>query len=136
MKHLLTTITTILIAAFSITSCQKEGGWTFDYPQETLCGGTWNGAAVYIDDHWVDITSPMFSNLQFSIRFNTDGTYYGRGYFGNGSGTYKASGKTITTYVDGELFYTYTVKTMTGNEAELTMASATGSSIDIRVRKD
>lgn len=77
-----------------------------------------------------------YSKLQFSIRFNTDGTYYGRGYFGNGSGTYKARGKTITTYVDGQVFYNYTVKTMTGNEAELTMSSPQGSSIDIRVRKD
>lgn len=136
MKHLISTITALLIAVLCTVSCQKDGGWTFYYPQETLCGGTWNGTAVYTDNHWVDITSPMFSNLQFSIRFNADGTYYGRGYFGNGSGTYKASGKTITTYVDGSLFYTYTVKTMTGNEAELTMTSAKGSSIDIRVRKD
>lgn len=136
MRHIIRTLAALLVAVLGTTSCQKESGWNFDYPQETLCGGTWNGIAVYTDNHWVDITSPMFSNLQFSIRFNTDGTYYGRGYFGNGSGTYKASGKTITTYIDGELFYTYTVKTMTGNEAELTMVSAKGSSIDIRVRKD
>lgn len=136
MKHLFTIFSAILISAFVVTSCHKDQGWTFDYPKEVLCTGTWNGTAVYTNNHWVDITSPAYSKLQFSIKFNTDGTYYGRGYFGNGSGTYNASGKTISTYVDGELFYIYTVKAMTGNEAELTMSSPQGSSIDIRVRKD
>lgn len=136
MKRLITIATALLMAALCLASCQKEDGWAFDYPQETLCGGTWNGTAVFSDGNWVDITSPEFSKLQFSIRFNADGTYYGRGYFGNGSGTYKVSGKTISTYVDGNLYYTYTVKTMSGNDAELTMTSAKGSSIDIRVKKD
>ena len=34
--------------------------------------------------------------------FNSDGTYNGRGYFGNGSGTYKISGNTIICYIEGE----------------------------------
>lgn len=100
---------------------------------DTLCG-TWEGIAVKTESGWTDITSPIFSKLQFSITFHSDGTYYGKGYFGTGSGTYKAFGKTIETYVSGELYYTYHVNSMTSTQAELTM-SAKGSSMEIRVQK-
>jgi len=135
MKRFITLLA-IIIASTVISSCQKEDAWTFNYPKETLCSGTWQGKAVNASGYWIDITSSAYSKFQFSIRFNTDGTYYGKGYFGTGSGTYKATGNTITTYVDGELFYTYEVISMTGNEAELTMTGKSGSSMGIRVAKD
>ena len=93
-----------------------------------------SGIAVKTDSGWIDITGSAFSKFQFSITFHSDGTYYGKGYFGTGGGTYKAFGKTIETYVDGELYYTYHVNSMTSNQAELTM-SAKGSSMEIRVQK-
>lgn len=100
---------------------------------DTLCG-TWEGIAVKTDSGWIDITGSAFSRFQFAITFHSDGTYYGKGYFGTGGGTYKAFGKTIETYVDGELYYTYHVNSMTSNQAELTM-SAKGSGMEIRVQK-
>lgn len=51
MKHLISTITALLIAVLCTVSCQKDGGWTFYYPQETLCGATWNGTAAVIAAH-------------------------------------------------------------------------------------
>lgn len=76
----------------------------------------------------------LYDDLNFSITFHSDGTYYGRGYFGNGAGTYKAFGNTIETYIDGEVYFTYHVNSMTGTEAELTM-SRKGDSVEIKVRK-
>lgn len=116
-----------------LCSCSKEDVNKFDYPMDTLCG-TWEGIAVKTESGWTDITSPIFSKLQFSITFHSNGTYYGKGYFGTGSGTYKAFGKTIETYVSGELYYTYHVNSMTSTQAELTM-SVKGSSMEIRVQK-
>lgn len=120
-----------MAAVFCFSNCSKEN--QFNYPLDTLCG-TWEGSGVKIDDKWVDLTSPIYDDLNFSITFHSDGTYYGRGYFGNGSGTYKAFGNTIETYIDGEVYFTYHVNSMTGSEAELTM-SRKDSSIEIRVRK-
>lgn len=135
MKKFLTLIVATATLCLSFSSCQKEDAWKFDYSKDTLCSGTWHGTAVYSGGSWIDITSSYYSKFQFTIKFNTDGTYYGTGYFGNGSGTYTASGNTINTYVDGELYYYYVVKSMSGNNAELTMTSSKGSSIDIRVQK-
>lgn len=69
-----------------------------------------------------------------SISFKSDGTFYGKGYLGNGSGTYKATGNTIVTYLDGEEYIRYTVKSLSGDDAELTM-SMDGESLDIKAEK-
>lgn len=88
---------------------------------DTLCG-TWEGIAVKTDSGWIDITGSAFSRFQFFITFHSDGTYYGKGYFGTGGGTYKAFGKTIETYVDGELYYTSYIPASIHNEAMLSGA--------------
>ena len=56
-----------------------------------------------------------------SATFNSDGTYSGSGYFGNGSGTYTAKGNTITTFVSGQVYIVYTVLSLNGSTAELKM---------------
>ena len=136
MKKLFILFAATVIGIMALSSCQKADSWSFDYPQEVLCGGVWQGIAVKSDGKWTDITNPIYSKLQFSIKFNTDGTYYGAGYFGNGCGTYKAYGKTIDTFIDGEIFYTYSVISMSGTDAELRMSSRTGDSLDIRVHRN
>lgn len=132
MKKFLLVLTCVITLSLSFVSCEKEE--KFDYSMADLCGGTWTGVAVKTQNKWVDITSYLYSDLQFSIRFYEDGSYYGAGYFGYGTGTYTASGKTIKTYVDGELYYTYTIISMDKDKAELTMSRGE-SSIDIRVKK-
>lgn len=95
--------------------------------------GTWDATAVKTSEHdWTDITD--YPSLALSITFNKDGSYYGRGALGNGAGTYTVSGKTIKTYIDGELYGTYYVKSMSGKNAELTLTMGS-SSIEIRAVK-
>ncbi len=96
--------------------------------------GTWEGTAIYHKGEWVDITGPLYDDLAFSATFNANGTYYGSGSFGNGSGTYKINGNTIETYVDGELYLKYKVKEITGTTAELTIIED-DDSLDVRVKK-
>lgn len=129
---------TLLLTAMFLTfsSCSNDDDDEFDFPMETLYG-TWEGTSINIDGSWTDITQYPFTEFSFSIKFNSDGTYTGRGYFGNGSGTYTAKGKTIITYVNGKEYFRYEVKSLSGNIAELSM-TVDGSKdvIDIKVRKN
>ena len=127
----------LLSSMFVLPSCQKEPA--FDYPMETLYG-KWEGTDVKTSNGWVNIESSYFSDLQFSITFYEDGSYYGRGYFGNGAGTYTASGKTIITYVNGNEYYRYDVISLTNNVGHLRMyhqgeTMAETSEIEIKVKK-
>lgn len=115
-----------------LSSCVKND--KFDYPMKTL-HGIWDSTEILTDNGWLDITSDIYAKFQFSIRFNSDGTYYGSGAFGNGSGTYKAIGNTIITYIDGEEYARYIIKSLTDNKAELTMDMGGTSTIDVRVTK-
>ena len=137
MKIICKSLLVLLCSLFLLTTCQKEP--PFDYPIETLYG-TWEGTDVKTSDGWVNIESPYFSDVQFSITFYEDGSYYGRGYFGNGAGTYTASGKTIITYVNGKEYYRYDVYSLTNNVAHLRMyhqgeTMAETSEIEIKVKK-
>lgn len=95
--------------------------------------GTWDATAVkFSDSEWLDITN--YPSMALSITFKSDDTFYGRGALGNGGGTYTVSGKTIKTYVDGELYATYLVKKVSGNYSELTITMG-NSSMDIKATK-
>ena len=89
-----------------------------------------------VKDKWIDLTNIFYSQFAFSITFYSDGTYTGKGYFGNGNGTYKAEGDKIYTYVDGEEYFVYKIKSLKDNKAELLMG-VTGSDdwIEIKVEK-
>lgn len=127
-------LTAMLLSFSACSDDDEEDG--FDYPMETLYG-TWKGIELNTDGSWIDITTYPFTEFAFSIKFNPGGTYSGKGYFGNGSGTYKAKGKTIITYVDGEEYLRYEVKSISGNIAELSMTTKGSSeSIGIKVRKE
>lgn len=120
---------------FAFTSCSKEDDPKFDYPMETLYGN-WEGTGIYVDGDWIDPTNWLYTKFAFSIKFNSDGTYSGKGYFGNGSGTYKAEGNVIYTYVDGKEYAKYTVKSLSNNKAELTMSmEGSNETLDLRVEK-
>lgn len=132
MKRICNILSAVVLLIASI-SCSKEE--RFDYSMDDLCG-TWEGVAIKTspEEGWYDITKYPFDKFAFSITFYSDGSYYGRGYFGNGKGTYKAFGNTIETYVDGTPYFTYKVKSLGYERAELTMSSS-GSSIEIKVVK-
>ena len=95
--------------------------------------GTWDATSVkFSDTDWVDISN--YPSMALSITFNKDGSYYGRGALGNGGGTYTVSAKTIKTYIDGELYGTYYVKSLSGKNAELSLTMGS-SSMEIRAVK-
>ena len=54
--------------------------------------------------------------------FNADGSYYGSGYFGTGRGTWSLKGNTLNTYVEGELFASYTIISATSTVSEMKMS--------------
>ena len=95
--------------------------------------GTWDATSVKFEDSdWIDITS--MPSVAMSVTFNSDGTYYGRGALGNGGGTYTVSDNSIMTYVDGELYGVYVVKSMTATNAEL-LLTMDGETMEIKAKK-
>lgn len=95
--------------------------------------GTWATTQGYVGDGWVDI--PPYSDMYATMTFYEDGDYYGDSeLFGSGWGVYTLSGKTLKTYIDGELFYVYTIKSLTDISAEVTMAYK-NSNIRLRLMK-
>lgn len=140
MKNLLLTAIAIIGVVFAFSGCSKDDELQngFDYPLETLYG-TWRVTHVEQKDGTMfDITTSTAERFfePTYATFNDDGTYSGRGYFGNGSGTYKAQGKTITCFVDGTEYLKYDVLSLSGTQCELKMyESGSTSSIKIRCRK-
>lgn len=131
-------LSVMLIASVLVfTSCSKDDDKEpkFNYPLETLYG-TWQGTEVKSKGVWIDITKYPYTSLAFSITFNSDKSYEGRGFFGNGSGTYKAEGDMIYTYINGKEYARYSIKSLSKNKAELTMSmEGSDESIEIRVGK-
>lgn len=116
----------------SFASCSDDKDEPEDIKSQMI--GTWDATSVKFegDANWTDITK--YPSMALSITFNKDGSYTGRGALGNGSGTYTVSGKTIKTYVGGELYATYYVKTVSGNFAELTITMG-NSSMEIKATR-
>lgn len=138
-KFLLTTVVLVgLVMAFSACSKDDEPQNGFDYSLETLYG-TWRVTHVeQKDGSMFDVTTSVAETFfkPTYATFNADGTYSGRGYFGNGSGTYKAQGKTISCFIDGTEYLKYDVLSLSGTQCELKMyQSGSSSFIKIRCKK-
>ncbi|MBO7316501.1 MAG: hypothetical protein J6U44_05010 [Paludibacteraceae bacterium] len=140
-KGLITVLVMALVLCFS--SCSREE--SFVYPMEVLYG-TWEGIGIFNDEEeeWINISEgflgdeDFYEDLQFSISFYEDGSYYGRGLFGTGSGTYKAEGKTITTYVNGEVYFIYDIISLNKEIAVLNLRVENGDpegEMRLKVRK-
>ncbi len=117
-RWLLLVVLPMIFLAIAVSSCSKDDDplGDFNYPADALYG-TWKVVKAG------DVAWPF---ERTTATFNPDGTYYGRGYFGNGSGTYTAKGNTIRCYVDGDLYCYYEVVSLNGNTAVLKMYSASG----------
>ena len=123
----------LLATMLTFTACSSD-----DEPQNGISKdqliGLWDATAVQFnnDGKWIDITSRP--DLALSISFYEDGSYYGEGALGDGEGTYTLSGNTIKTYIDGELYGTYVVKSLVGDYAELTLTMG-GETMGIKAKK-
>ena len=104
MKKLIFAVMAIATLAFA--GCKKEEDG-FDYDKNVIYG-TWE-IVKYNDLKW--------TLEKTTATFNPDGTYYGRGYFGTGRGTYTMSGKRITCYVGGEVYLWYDIVSISGTTA-------------------
>ena len=118
----------IAIVSLSFASCSDDDA---DSPYVSDIVGTWKLTEVKTSASGSYISWPFQATY---ASFNSDGTYTGRGYFGNGSGIWNLKGNTVTTYVDGELFFTYQIISVSGSNAELKM-SMDGESIWIKCKK-
>jgi hypothetical protein len=124
-----------VVFVFSSCSEDEDKNSKFNYPMETLYG-TWEATHIKFDadDSWTSL-SWMGSKYQFSATFYNDGRYYGRGYFGTGWGTYKASGNIISTFVSDKEYYTYKVHSLSNSEAHVTMSFRGAESMDVKFKK-
>lgn len=104
-----------------LTSCSKDDDvdlGQFDYPINELFG-TWKASIIWVGSRYITVSH--YPQYAMQITFNSDGTFRGSGYLGDGSGTYKVSGKTITTYVDGGVYATYYVTKYEQGAADFTI---------------
>ena len=133
MKKL--TIMMLLAAFFTlcVTSCSKDDDDSFAYPMEQLYG-KWKAVEIKVDGRWYDVTKYPYTRFGMDITFYENGKFYGSGYLGNGSGTYTVSGKTITTCVSGKEYAVYTVNSLNGNEADLTLRMG-GETLQMKAKK-
>lgn len=89
-----------------------------DYDKSMIVG-TWEMTAVKTSESGTYVDWPF--NKTYAT-FNADGSYYGSGYFGTGRGTWSLKGNTLNTYVEGELFASYTIISATSTVSEMKMS--------------
>lgn len=119
-----------LVLSIAFTSCSKDDDEPkFNYDINILIG-TWEITEVDTGDGY-----DIWVLEATSATFNSDGTYVGKGYFGNGKGTYTAEDNTVTCYVDGKEFLKYDVINLAAKSCELKMYVEGGSSIKIKCKK-
>lgn len=119
----------LCMATVVFVSCEKED----DAFLTDQIVGDWATAQGCVGGEWLDI--PSYSDMYATMSFYEDGRYYGDSeLFGSGWGTYTLNGKTLKTYIDGKLFYVYTIKSLTDISAEVTMAYK-NSNIRLRLMK-
>lgn len=129
----------LLVCVMAFAGCSKDDETPkFNYDLETLYG-TWRVTEVQQKDgSFFDVTTSV-AEMVFEptyATFNENGTYSGRGEFGTGSGTYKAEGNTIYTYVEGVEYLRYEVKSLSGEKCHLVMKKqGSSSTLEIKCTK-
>lgn len=123
----------LLATMISLTACGSDNEPSVSISKDQLVG-IWDATAVQFnnDGKWIDITNRP--DLALSIYFYEDGEYYGAGALGYGDGTYTLSGNIIRTYIDGELYATYVIDSLTGDIAELSITIGKESML-VRAKK-
>ena len=129
MKKQLFLLLTLVVATFAFVSCSKDDD---DNQYNSDIVGTWKITEVKTSQSGSYIDWPFKTTY---ASFKSDGTYYGSGYFGNGSGTWSIKGNTVNTYVGGELYASYEIISVTSTTSELKM-SMDGESIWIKCKKE
>lgn len=127
---LLSLVMLFMASSLAFLSCsddENEPNFDSQYAKEII--GTWK---VFEYGH-----PNLWSTWRYSsttATFNSDGTYSGKGYFGNGEGEYKLSGKNITCYINGEVYMRYEIFSLEGNIAILKMFIGTESTSNMYLK--
>lgn len=129
MKKYLFILLTLVVTSFAFVSCSSDDDDDNQYTSAIV--GTWKLTEVRMSETGSYITWPFKTTY---ASFDSDGTYYGYGYFGTGSGTWSLKGNTIKTYVDGKLYVSYDILSVTSTDAELKM-TADDASLWIKCKK-
>ena len=129
MKKHLFLLLTLVVATVAFVSCSNDDD---DNQYNSDLVGTWKITEVKTSQSGSYIAWPFKTTY---ASFKSDGTYYGSGYFGNGSGTWSIKGNTVNTYVGGELYASYEIISVTSTTSELKM-SMDGESIWIKCKKE
>lgn len=129
MKKFLFILLTLVVTSFAFVSCSSDDDDDNQYTSAIV--GTWKLTEVRMSETGSYITWPFKTTY---ASFDSDGTYYGYGYFGTGSGTWSLKGNTIKTYVDGKLYVSYDILSVTSTDAELKM-TADDASLWIKCKK-
>ena len=129
MKKHLFLLLTLVVVTVAFVSCSNDDD---DNQYNSDIVGTWKITEVKTSQSGSYIDWPFKTTY---ATFKSDGTYYGSGYFGNGSGTWSIKGNTVNTYVGGELYASYEIISVTSTTSELKM-SMDGESIWIKCKKE
>lgn len=127
MKKYLFLLLTMFLTSFAFVSCSNDDKDEID----DAIVGTWKLTEVKMSETGSYMSWPFKTTYS---SFKSDGTYYGSGYFGTGEGTWSKKGKTVNTYVSGQLYASYEVLSVTATDAELKMTMG-DSSIWIKCKK-
>ena len=122
----------LCMATFGFVSCESGGSDENNFSADQIIG-TWATTQAHVGGQWLDI--PADTDMYAEMSFYEDGRYYADNeLFGSGWGTYTLIGKTLNTYYNDRLFYTYTIVSLTSTSAEVTMAYK-GANVAIRLKK-
>lgn len=134
MKRILLLASIFALSLTTLTSCSSDDDSSIEnvnsqYKDAII--GTWkmtevNGVKVE------NLNLPQIKNT--TITFEKNGNYSGKGYFGDGSGTYTLSGNIVKTYIDKELYWTYTIESIENNIVTATVSDETGT-LKIKAKK-
>ena len=128
MKKYLFLLLTLVVTSFAFVSCSDDD----DNQYNSAIVGTWKITAVKTSQSGSYIGWPFETTY---ASFKSDGTYYGSGYFGTGSGKWSIKGNTINTYVGGELYVSYEIISVTSTTSELKMSMGSDA-IWIKCKKE
>lgn len=129
MKKYLFFLLTLVVTSFAFVSCSDDDDGN---QYNSAIVGTWKITEVKMSQSGSYMDWPFKTTC---ASFKSDGTYYGSGYFGTGSGTWSIKGNTVNTYVGGELYASYEIISVTSTTSELRM-SMDGDAIWIKCKKE
>ena len=115
MKKYLFFLLTLVVTSFAFVSCSDDD----DNQYNSAIVGTWKITEVKTSQSGSYIEWPFQTTY---ASFKSDGTYYGSGYFGTGSGTWSIKGNKVNTYVGGVLYASYEIISVTSTTSELKMS--------------